>query len=112
MLALATLTGCGIYMPGAGFSALGTQYHHAEYDADTGEKIWETTMFRSWGTSRANTYVDTESERIGIEGEGMSDNMQRSVGDDAVEKVADVVSKNLRPGAQLEEGLTPDLVGK
>jgi hypothetical protein len=106
------LTSCSVHMPGAGFSALGTHYTHTEYDAETGEKIWSTNMFRSWGTSRANTLVNSESERIGIEGEGMSDNMQRSVGDDAVEKVADVVSKNLRPGAQLEEGLTPDLVGK
>jgi hypothetical protein len=94
-----------MWLPGVGFAALGTHYHHAEWDPTTGNKIWETNLFRSWGTSRANTYVDSESEQIGLEGEGMSDNMQETLGDDVAAKVMDAVSKNLRPGAQLEDSL-------
>lgn len=81
--------GCVGYMPGAAVGGLGTLYHHTEWDSETGSKTWETRVYRSWGTSRANTYVDTEFEQIGIEGEGMSDNTQRTLGDDLGVMIAD-----------------------
>jgi len=76
IIALALLTsGCAVIVPGVSVGFFGTHYVHAEFTK--GEKVWETHLFRPWGTSRANTYVDQVSERLGIEGDGISINMAR-----------------------------------
>lgn len=74
VIVLIIISGCQTKIGPFAIAGLGVQYQHIEYDSD-GEKLWETNAFRSWGTSRFNVFIDEKSEKIGIEGEGISERM-------------------------------------
>ena len=95
------VTGCAFQTPGFSVAAFGTVYSHREYVK--GNPSWETSAFRSWGTSRFNTLTNMSSERIGIEGEGISDNMAHLaevLGDKALCAVPAIA-----PGCVFENGI-------
>ena len=78
--------------------ALGcTTYHHKEtLDAEGNILTWETSIKRSWGTSDAEFYVTTASERGSIGGDGISSNMRGVLGDDSVGKIVQGVTGRLQ----------------
>lgn len=56
-------------------------YKHSEGD-------WLTESGRPWGTSKGEYYIDTEQEAGSLSGKGLSDNMQKVLGEDVIEDAA------------------------
>lgn len=68
----------------------------AKHDYAHTEGDWSTRVSRPWGTSRGEYYIDTSQEAGGIVGDGMSDNLAQTIGEDAgialIETAGDVLA--------------------
>lgn len=102
---LALLVGCrASFGPGptASFTFAQSTYTHLEY-GECEQPAWFTDMSRPWGTSANEYYVDTEQEAGSIAGEGMSDNLSATIGDDVLPAAVDGAVKVFAPGAGVVE---------
>ncbi len=98
---LALLVGCrASFGPGptASFTFAQSTYTHLEY-GECEQPAWFTDMSRPWGTSANEYYIDTEQEAGSIVGEGMSDNLSATIGDDVGGRAAELAIKGLVPSA-------------
>lgn len=101
MALLALLAGCRASFgpgPSASFSFAVSTYTHLESE-ECEQSAWFTDMSRPWGTSANEYYIDTEQEAGSIAGEGMSDNLSETIGDDVLPKAVDTAVKALIPTA-------------
>lgn len=85
VLAVALLASCTTY------------YHEETIDAEGNILHWQTSIRRTWGTSNAEFYVTTQSERGSIGGNGISSNMSDVLGDDAIGKIVTGVTGRTQP---------------
>ncbi len=106
------LSGCIVHVGPTGLDVAiaGTFYSHSETnagaggtddsedvngeeDSSSGPFTWRTHAARTWGTSGVEGEITTESEKISIQGKGMSDNLQETLGDDIIRDIANAARK-------------------
>jgi len=91
-----TITGDGVH-----WALAGTYYGHSEEpvcgQCETGEesesRTWTTVAGRAWGTNGLEGKITSQSETVSIQGEGMSEQMQKTLGDDLGKDIVSAVSK-------------------
>ena len=81
-------------------------YKHSEtYFVDGELQTWKTSVWRTWGTTDLEWANTAERGKGSIRGDGMSDNLQKTMGDDVVEVMAEQVRKGLVPTSALGDVL-------
>lgn len=89
-------------------SLFGSHYHHRETFSDAvavaeGEepggylKSWSTVGGRTYGTVDLEWHTNESEEKGSMRGDGMSDNLQQTLGDDAIETLGDDAKCVLMP---------------
>lgn len=77
LAALVALVMSGCYVGPQGAFLGAAVYHHREFATDeaTCNPTWETTVARTWGTSKIESAIDESSERMSFGSNGISENM-------------------------------------
>lgn len=117
------LYGCTLHVgvDGLDGSLFGSHYHHRETFSEPGEgsdggylKSWSTVGGRTFGTVDLEWKTDESSEKGSMRGEGMSSNLQRTLGDDTIKSLGEDAKCVLMPalcigaGAAVSEFLGDD----
>ncbi len=105
--ALLACAGCSYHLglDGLDGSLFGSHYHHLEKFTDTGELAsWSTVGGRTYGTVDLEWKTDEASEKGSMRGDGMSDNLQQTLGDNAIEALGDDAKCVLNPASCVSLG--------
>ncbi len=111
-LAAALSFGCTFHagLDGIDAALFGSQYHHLERFTDAGPtaegedgngggelKSWSTSAGRTFGTVALEWKTDSAAEKGSMRGKGMSNNLQKTLGEGAIETLGDDAKCILMP---------------
>ncbi len=100
-------SGCAYHvgLDGIDGSMFGSHYHHLEKFNETGElESWSTVGGRTFGTVDLEWKTNEAEEKGSMRGDGMSDNLQKTLGDSTIETLGDDAKCVLNPASCVSLG--------